>query len=63
MTVIAAELADYANRVEKKMNERTQKLETEVGKLKRDVGDLKISSQIHRSQERRNNKGPLRGKR
>ena len=41
MTVIAAELADYANRIEKKMNERTQKLETEVGQLKKDMGDLK----------------------
>jgi hypothetical protein len=44
MTVIAAELSDYANRIEKKMNERTQKLETEVGKLKKEVGDLKTNS-------------------
>ncbi len=44
MTVIAAELADYANRIEKKMNERTKKLETEVGKLKKDMGDLKSHS-------------------
>jgi hypothetical protein len=44
MTIIAAELADYANRIEKKMNERTQKLEMEVGKLKKDMGDLKTNS-------------------
>ena len=44
MTVIATELADYANRIEKKMNERTQKLETEVGKLRKEVGDLKTNS-------------------
>ncbi len=44
MTIIAAELADYANRIEKKMNERTEKLETEVGKLKEEVGHLKIGS-------------------
>jgi len=43
MTVIAAELADYANRIEKKMNERTQKLETDVGQLQRDVGDMKAA--------------------
>jgi hypothetical protein len=42
MTVIAAELADYANRIEKKMNERTQKLEVEVGQLKKDLGALKV---------------------
>lgn len=40
MTIIAAELADYANRVEKKMNERTLKLEKDVGQLKREVGEL-----------------------
>ncbi len=44
MSVIAAELADYANRIEKKMNERTKKLEAEVGKLKKEVGDLKTGS-------------------
>jgi len=43
MTVIAAELADYASRIEKKMNERTKKLETEVGQLRKDVGDLKTN--------------------
>jgi PAS domain-containing protein len=42
MTVIAAELADYANRIEKKMNERTLKLESEVGNLKKEVVDLKL---------------------
>ena len=44
MTIIAAELADYANRIEKKMNERTKKLEGEVVKLKKDVGNLKTRS-------------------
>ncbi len=44
MTIIAAELADYANRIEKKMNERTKKLELEVGELKKEVGDLKTNS-------------------
>jgi nitrogen-specific signal transduction histidine kinase len=43
MTVIAAQLADYANRIEKKMNERTKKLEMEVGQLKKEVGDLKTT--------------------
>ena len=41
MTVIAAELADYASRIEKKMNERTQTLESEVKQLKKEVGNLK----------------------
>jgi hypothetical protein len=44
MTVIAAELADYADRIEKKMNDRTQKLEIEVVQLKKEVGVLKTSS-------------------
>jgi len=44
MTIIAAELADYANRIEKKMDERTQKLELDVGRLKKDVGELKAGS-------------------
>jgi hypothetical protein len=44
MTIIAAELADYADRIEKKMNERTKKLETEVGQLKREVGVLKTNT-------------------
>lgn len=43
MTVIASELADYASRIEKKMNERTVKLETEVGQLKKDIHTLKTS--------------------
>jgi len=41
MTIIAAELADYTARLETKINERTQRLETEVVKLKKDVDDLK----------------------
>jgi len=44
MTVIAAELADYANRIEKKMNERTEVLEGEVVQLKKDVVALKTHS-------------------
>lgn len=44
MTIIAAELADYADRIEKKMNERTQKLETEVVQLKKEMVSLKSSS-------------------
>ena len=44
MTVITAELADYAARIKSKMNERTDKLETEVGQLKTYVGHLKTNS-------------------
>lgn len=44
MTVIAAELADYANRIEKRMDERTKVLEGEVVRLKKDVGELKAHS-------------------
>lgn len=44
MTVIAAELADYANRIEKKMNERTKKLEVAVGELKKEVVTLKTKA-------------------
>ena len=47
MTVIAAELADYANRIEKRMNERTKKLEVEVKQLKKEVGDMKTDSHKH----------------
>lgn len=43
MTVIAAEFADYAARIKRGMNERTQELETAVEQLKRRVGDLKIN--------------------
>ena len=54
MTIIAAELADYTARLETKINERTKKLETEVGQLKEDVGhlkdDLKIDS--HKSKKK-----------
>ena len=42
MTVIAAELADYAARVKGKMNKRTHELEMAVEQLKKRVGDLKI---------------------
>ena len=45
MTIIAAELGDYAARIEEKMNERTQELETQVEQLKKDVGDLQTHSQ------------------
>jgi hypothetical protein len=41
MTIIAAELADYAAKIESKMSERTQTLETQVKQLKKDVDDLK----------------------
>ncbi len=41
MTVIATELADYAAKVEGKLSERTQNLETEVEQLKKDVGNLR----------------------
>jgi hypothetical protein len=44
MTIIAAELADYANRIEKSMDQRTKVLEGEVVKLKKDVGELKTRS-------------------
>jgi formate hydrogenlyase transcriptional activator len=39
--IIAAELADYAAKVEGKLNERTQKLETQVKQLQKDIGKLK----------------------
>ena len=44
MTVIIAELADYAARIKSNMNDRTQKLETEVGQLKKHIGHLKTIS-------------------
>jgi hypothetical protein len=46
MTIITAELADYAARIKNKskMNDRTQKLETEVEQLKKHVVSLKINS-------------------
>ncbi len=44
-TVITAELADYTARIKSKMNDRTQKLETEVGQLKQYVGNLKMNRQ------------------
>ena len=45
MTVIAAELSDHVAQIESKMNERTEKLETQVKQLKKDVGDLKTNPQ------------------
>jgi PAS domain-containing protein len=41
MTIIAGELADYASRIEKKMDERTKALEVDVVQLKKEVGNLK----------------------
>jgi len=41
MTIIAAELADYAAQIESKVTERTEKLEKEVEQLKKDVGNMK----------------------
>jgi chemotaxis protein methyltransferase CheR len=35
MTIVATQLADYAAKIEKKVNERTEKLETEVDQLKK----------------------------
>jgi PAS domain-containing protein len=52
MTVIAAELADYAARIEERMNERTLKLETQVKHLNKEVGDLKT---VSRKKVRRKN--------
>ena len=45
MTIIAAELADHVAQIEGKLNERTEKLETDVTQLKKDFGDLKTGSQ------------------
>ena len=44
MTVITAELADYADRIKNRMSDRTQKLETEVEQLRKHVGHLKLHS-------------------
>lgn len=41
MTIVATQLADYAAKIETKVNERTEKLETEVDQLKKDVDNLK----------------------
>ena len=41
MTIVATQLADYAAKIEDKVNERTEKLETEVDRLKKDVDKLK----------------------
>jgi len=41
MTIVATQLADYAANIESKINERTEKLETEVDKLKKDVDNMK----------------------
>ena len=51
MTVIAAELADYANRIEKKMNERTKQLETDVGLLQKEIGVLKTGMQNRKTKK------------
>ncbi len=45
MTMIAHELADHVAEIESTMNERTEKLETQVTQLKKDIGDLKINPQ------------------
>jgi len=44
MTVIAEELAHYADEIESKVIHRTKELEMQVAQLKKDVGELKISS-------------------
>jgi len=41
MTVVATQLADYAAKMESKVNERTDKLEAQVDQLKKDVDDMK----------------------
>ena len=41
MTIVATQLADYAANIENKVNERTEKLETEVDQLKKDVDKMK----------------------
>ena len=41
MTIVATQLADYAANIESKVNERTEKLETEVDQLKKEVDKLK----------------------
>lgn len=49
MSIIAAELADYAAKIEEKMNERTMRLETQVKQLNKEVGDLKTHSRKKKS--------------
>ncbi len=44
-TIIIAELADYAARIKTEMKDRTQKLETEVWRLKKHLGRLETNSQ------------------
>lgn len=44
VTVIAAELADYAARIKSRMSDRTQKLEAEVEQLNQLIGLLKTNS-------------------
>lgn len=41
MTIVATQLADYAASIEHKVNERTEKLEGEVDRLKKDVDKMK----------------------
>jgi len=50
MTVVTAELADYAARIKSKMSDRTKKLEAEVGQLKKEVSDLNKNAQGRSSQ-------------
>lgn len=45
MTVIAAELSDHVAQLEGKLNERTEKLESDVTQLKKDVGEMKTNTQ------------------
>ena len=42
MMVVAETLADHANRVEAKFSEKTQKLETKIEKLEKEILDLKV---------------------
>jgi hypothetical protein len=41
MTIVATQLADYAAKMERKVNERTTKLEADVDQLKKDVDNMK----------------------
>lgn len=44
MMVVAETLASHANRVESKLSEKTQKLETHIGKLEKEINQLKKKS-------------------
>jgi PAS domain-containing protein len=41
MTIVATQLADYAAKIESRVSERTEKLETEVDQLKKTVDSMK----------------------